>query len=274
MKRSVFCWSCMLAVAIFLAGCGGDDGESGALSIRIADAKPLLDVNATEVRVTFEEVLVHKAGGGWISLPMAQRPYTIDLLQFLGENTTELVPPVELESGKYTQVRLGISEEGSIVTTDGVPIPLEVPSQYLKTDKNFEFDVGGGTAVALTVDFDLSGSIVATRDGYQLKPVLHLNETAKAATLQGSIDWTGFTGSEAIVTVTYQAEPYTKVVVDNEGTGDTDFRIYWLVPSKEYSVTVEIDDKKYSGVVAADKLKPGEVFQLNGGDPLSYADYL
>jgi len=35
----------------------------------------------------------------------------------------------------------------------------------LKTDKNFEFNVQGGGAVDLTVDFDLSQSIVVTGPG-------------------------------------------------------------------------------------------------------------
>ena len=68
-----------------------------------------------------------------LTFDMAQSPHTIDLLQFIDGNSTQLVPPVQLEPGKYTQLRLGVTK-GSLVTTEGEE-PLEIPSEYLKTDK-------------------------------------------------------------------------------------------------------------------------------------------
>ena len=61
-----------VVVAMFLFGCGGDGGSSsagsGTLSMDIADAKPVIPGEPTEVWLTINEVLVHKAGGGgWIS---------------------------------------------------------------------------------------------------------------------------------------------------------------------------------------------------------------
>ena len=100
-----------------ITACGGGGGGgstgSGELSIDITDAKPLLPEGATNLWVTFTEVLAHRSGGGgWESLPMPQTPYTIDLLQFHDGETTEFVPPVILVSGKYTQIRLVLAEDG------------------------------------------------------------------------------------------------------------------------------------------------------------------
>jgi hypothetical protein len=65
--------------------------------------------------------------------------------------------------------------------------------------------VKGGGAVDITVDFDLSISIVVTGpDEYKLKPVLHIVHTSEAATIQGTIADESFdnTGSSnAIVTI-------------------------------------------------------------------------
>jgi hypothetical protein len=266
MKASTLCILIALGIPMLLLGCGGDDSETGSLSIRITDAKPLLEVDAIQALITFDEVRAHSAGGGWVSLPMAQSPYTIDLLQFVDGNSTQLVPPVQLEPGKYTQLRLGITE-GSLVTAEGEE-PLEIPSEYLKTNKNFDFDVGSGEAVDLMVDFDLSQSIKPKQDGYQLKPVLHLNETKRAAQIQGSIAASTFVDSEAEVTVTHDGEEYTKLLVTKtDGAGPTEFRIFWLVPNNGY--TVEVDGTiHYEEEVASADLEPGEVYTLNLGSPI------
>ena len=268
MKVSTLCILFALGIPMFLLGCGGDDSEMGSLSIQITDAKPLLEVDAIQVLITFDEVRAHRAGGGWVSLPMAQSPYTIDLLQFIDGNSTQLVPPVELESGKYTQLRLGVTE-GSLVTADGED-PLEIPSEFLKTSKNFDFDVDSGEAVDLMVDFDLSQSIKPKQDGYQLKPVLHLNETQRAAQIRGSIAASTFVDSEAEVTVTHDGEEYTKLLVTKtDDVNPTEFSIFWLVPDNEYTVLVEVDGTTaLDEDVAAADLEPGEVYTLNSGSPI------
>ena len=97
----------LIAVSfLILFACGGGGGggsnPSGEVTMSITDAKPLLPEGAdqaTNLKVTFTDILVHKSGGGWISLPLTGDlpTTTIDLLQFYGENTTEIVPPVLLE---------------------------------------------------------------------------------------------------------------------------------------------------------------------------------
>lgn len=285
-----------IPVTIFLSNCGGGgsgessfSGDTGTVSINITDAKPMLPAGTQNVWVTFDEVLVHKAGGGWTSLPLAQTPYTIDLLQFHSGHTTELVPPVSLESGTYTQIRIAVTsstlriDDGASVTEE----PVTIPSENLKTDENFSFDVQGGGAVDITVDFDLSKSIVVTgpavTPSFKLKPVLHIVETPEAATISGEISSASFNlhnSSKAIVTVIWDKdlsgsntpgdEEYTKVEVLEDDPAQ--FSIFWLVPDEGYTVQIDMGGTSPPGpgfeifVQPAD-LQPGDVFVLNSGIP-------
>ena len=269
MKNKIACLFVVLMVPWLLLSCGDEDSSKGTLSMNITDARPLLPADTQNVYITFDEVLVHRSGGSWSSAPMAETPYTIDLLQFSDGASTSLVPPVQLETGKYTQIRLGILS-GSIVIGEE-EYPLEVPSDSLKTDKNFDFGVESGGAVNLVVDFDLSQSIVESSGEYHLKPVIHLNEAQTAATIQGSIAADTFEVDtevfDAIVTVTNGDEVYTQVVASQADPGAaTDFRIYWLVPNQEYQVDVEVNGVSvYQETVSAASLDPGSTFVLNSG---------
>jgi len=261
-------------------GGGGGTGSSGSLRVAITDAKPALPAGIVQVLVTIDEVSVHQSGGKWTSLPLTQTPFTIDLLQYSDGNTTQLVPQTTLTSGKYTQIRLGV-QSAMVVTDTGAQIPVEIPSGNLKTDKNFDFTVAGGGAVALTVDFDLSQSLVVTgSDKYKLKPVLHIVSTAEAATITGSISAATFGADTETTIVVIQDtdnsggltpgdEEYTRLIVTKGTTDPTAFSIYWLVPDQTYIMDVQIAGiSVYSEVVAGASLPAAAVFPLNSGNPI------
>ncbi|NIS69965.1 MAG: DUF4382 domain-containing protein [Proteobacteria bacterium] len=274
-----------MAIPVFLFGCGGDGGSgssssTGTVSMDITDTKPMLPLDVEQVIIRFDAVSVHKAGGGWLVLPLAeeaQTPYEIDLLQFTDGNTTQFVPPTQLEPGHYTQIRIEVIDAEMIPLGGGKPIPLIISSNDVKTDKQFDFDVTGGGAVAVVIDFDLSQSIVATGDGtgdvtYKLKPVLHLNEAQEAATIRGKISEVSFGGlGEARVTVTWDKEAdgilnpdedevYTTVVTEEE-SDPTDFSIFWLVPEKGYHVDIKVDGTViYEEFVPSSELSVGAIF--------------
>ncbi|MBN1840977.1 MAG: DUF4382 domain-containing protein [Deltaproteobacteria bacterium] len=294
MRRQIFipffliCLICLPLTAFFV-GCGGgggsgssDSGDLGTFSLNVTDAKPVLPENTESVLVTFEEVHVHKAGEGWTTLPLAQEPYTIDLLKFQQGKTTELVPPVSLEPGKYTQIRIVVSSAQLI--TDTKAHSLDVPSGNLKTDTQFDFQVEGGGAVDITLDFDLSRSIVVTGQQpptYKLKPVLHINQTQEAATIRGQITENAFVThdcDEATVTVFWdkdldgnvdidhsEDEVYTQVVV--AGNGPATFSIFWLVPEQGYIVQFEMDgnneDPEFEETLSPGDLPAGAVYDLD-----------
>ena len=283
MVKKCFLFAVLISVVLLAAcggGGGGTTGSSGSLSLAITDAKPALPTGIDHVFVTINEVSVHQSGGGWVSLSLAQTPFTVDLLQFTDGHTTQLVPQATLTSGKYTQVRLGV-QSAKIVTDTGEQIPVEIASGDLKTDKNFDFDVAGGGTVALTVDFDLSQSIVATGSGkYKLKPVLHLVTTTEAATITGSIAAATY-GAESQATIiviqdsdnsgnlTPGDEEYTRLVVAKGSSGPTPFSIYWLVPNQPYIVEVQIGGSTvYSQAVAGSSLPMAVIYPLNSGNPI------
>lgn len=275
-------FSSFLMITACGGGGGGDSTGSGEVTMSITDAKPVLPEGAEHLLITFEEVLVHKAGGGWISLPLAESPYTIDLLQFINGKTTELVPPVSLESGKYTQIRIVVSKATIGIKDEFDEVndfEVTIPSENLKTDKNFIFDVKGGGAVDITVDFDLSKSLVVTDElgtpSYKLKPVLHIVKTLEAATIIGWIDDTSFIDSyDARVTVSVynpEIEEYTKIDVSQSATNPTKFSIFWLVPYEEYKVTIDFDpDLENGSGYEKDNiyLEVGGVFELEDGNSI------
>ena len=290
MRRRVLYLVMFTTVLTLLVGCGGgsggsSDGGSGTLSVSVTDAKPVIPGDPTELWIAFEEIRAHKSGGGWVTLPLPQTPLWINLLAFQEGATTHLVPPVRLDSGQYTQLRFEVSRAYMVI--DGKPaveIGLDVPSGFLRIDKNFTFDVPSGEAVDLTVDFDLSQSIVVTGSSdYKLKPVLHLVETQRAATIHGEIEADAFgdPAEEAVVTVIWDKngngsvdpypndEEYTKVIVKKANPSQpTEFSIFWLVPDEDYIVRIDVgedDAVEHEEEVPSSELQPGEVFELNGG---------
>lgn len=291
MGKIVFCLVFAMTMGVIFTGCGGgsdSSSSSGTVSVNITDAKPMLPVgNVESVTITFDEVRVHKAGGDWITLPTARQPYTLDLYQFSDGAKTQFVPPVQLESGKYTQIRIGVSS--GTIRINGVNYPLEIPSENLKTDKNFEFDVQGGGAVDLTVDFDLSQSIVVTGSGtYRLKPVLHLVNTTEAWTIQGKITSASFgtppDQKDAVVVVYWDAdrsgdfnpgvdEEYTRLKVAKGSSALTEFGVFWLVPNENYYIAVYLGDPsvpanlKYSRFIQKSEWT-SKTFLLEGGAAL------
>jgi hypothetical protein len=248
----------LLIVACGGGGGGGDSSGSGTVAMSVTDAKPLLPENVTNFFVEFSEVWVHKPGEGWLQLTLIESPYTIDLLQFQDGNTTELVPPTKLSSGKYTQVRIAVDratmrfeikdKDGNVIGTEDQT--LEIPSENLKTDKNFTLDIEADSAMDIVIHFDLSMSVVVSgppsNPKYKLKPVLHLfEEPLQAATIKGSIDNSSFVASDKATIVVIEeseGEEYTRVEVSKSENNDpTEFSIFWIVPDQEYTVKVDIN---------------------------------
>ncbi|HYX07502.1 MAG TPA: DUF4382 domain-containing protein [Bacteroidales bacterium] len=276
---------------LMITACGGGSGgsiEYGEVAMHITDAKPLLpegSKNVTNLWITFTGVLVHKSGGGWISLPLTgDPPHIIDLLQFIDGNTTEIVTPTLLEYGKYTQIRLEI-ESATIRFDNDVESDVVIPSDHFKTDKNFLFDVNKPGPIDIIIDFDLSQSLEVTdpfgTPSNILNPVLHIVDASKAVTIKGKIAQGSFVvGQKAEVTVFTPNsgiqggyEEYTKIEVSESDTDPTEFSIYWIVPDEDYRVEIKFDPDFVNGVnfsedVSVAGVEPGEVRNLNRGNPI------
>ena len=67
---------------------------------------------------------------------------------------------------------------------------------------------------------------------------------------------------------------YTKVEVQEPGTGEVEFSIYWLVPEGTYKVEIDFDSSTdsddYIEEIDPDDpdIGPGATYALNNGDPI------
>ena len=269
-----FALYCSVFLLLFVVACGGSGGESsdsGTVAMSVTDAKPLLPENVTNLFVEFSAVWVHKSGEGWKQLNLVESPYIIDLLQFQDGNTTELVPPTKLDPGKYTKVRIAVDRATIRINNGGTTEdrPVEVPSENLKTDRNFTIDVANNSAFDIAIHFDLSMSVVVSGPvsdpSYTLKPVLHLFEDPlQAATIKGGIDNSSFGAPEDKATIVVIAESngedFTRVEIAQSNTTDpTEYSIFWIVPNQEY--TVQIDINQDSTIDCEKTIGPGGDFE-------------
>lgn len=201
----------LLALAIIISGCIGiltTPGEDsiapgkGILEIYLTDSSEKYKANDSEtyseVNITISEIKVHLAGedeGEWIKWTLDEEPYNLMEL----ENVSVLLGKGELEPGKYTQIRLFVTEaniwieivseesEEKIVSDSDVEKDIIVESSESYEEHNLyipsnlhtgiklihPFEIVEGMITKLTIDFDAEKSVVKTDDGeYKLKPVI------------------------------------------------------------------------------------------------------
>ena len=286
-KKAVYSILALLTVAFFI-GCKVSyfiafNGGSSFLYVHVTDAKPVLPSRTEAVFVTFEELSVHQEGGEWISLPLVRTPFTIDLLTFHSGKTAELAWPVQLEPSTYDQLRVLMSS--AAVLRDGSFYSVAIPPENLVIEVDFFFELEEGRPMDLTIDFDLSQSLrlfqTSMASSYQLKPVLHINQTETAATIHGEISAETFAeyhSREAIVSLfvdkdlsgdwSADDEEYTRVVVERDSPV---FTIFWLVPEQGYTIQIEMDGTgapEFEQFVFPADLQEGDSFELNHSSPI------
>jgi len=159
-----------VAVLVIAAGIGAflllnGSEETGRVSIFVKDAP----ADWAHINVTFSEVRIHEAnatnGTGWHSLKIING--TVDLTDLV--NVSALLADGNVSAGKYTQVRIVVLKATGVMT-DGTKVNFIVPSGELKT--THPFNIVAGKNVSLTVDINLSRSIVHNSDGWKFTPVI------------------------------------------------------------------------------------------------------
>ena len=273
----VFFWGC--EVSFFV----GFNGESSTLFVRVTDARPALPSGIEAVFITFEEFFVHREGGDWIPLELLNSPYAIDLLELHSGKTSQLVKPAKLEAGEYDRIRALISSVA--VLSGGVFYSVPLSSGNLSIERGFFFKLEGGKRLDLTIDFDLSQSLSMSgawpTHSYKLEPVLHINPTKEAASIQGEIAAETFEEHQsvgAILTVfldkdlsgdfSQADEEYTCILVDKD---NPEFEVFWLVPEQGYIVQIKMDGIgpcEFEQFVFPADLQKGDTFQLNQSNPI------
>jgi len=151
-------------------GTGGNGGGSagvGTLDVYVQDAPA--GVNWTHVWVTFSELQAHEANAtdadGWLNMTITQE--TVDLASLT--SVSQLLGTATLPTGTYTQLRIVVMAASGEMA-NGTKVTFTVPSGELRTDDPFVITAGGTTS--LTVDIDLSRSIVHADGTWLFTPVL------------------------------------------------------------------------------------------------------
>lgn len=166
----------ILIIGLFLiSGCtkqGVITEGKGILEMQITDAPA--DFNIESAVVTISNVQVHKADynqednesdSGWFTV--FEESKTFDLIQI--KDIKEFLGSTDLDSGKYTQIRLHV--DSATVKVDGEDYELKIPSEDVKLTKSFNIEADKTTT--LTLDFDANDSIHRTgSDNYIMRPTI------------------------------------------------------------------------------------------------------
>lgn len=214
----------LLAVTLLSCGGSGDgSGSSGKLSLSLTDA-PASDYQA--VYVTISEIQVHRADaeeGEWMTVLTPNTTY--NLLELINGETAAL-GVADLPTGKYTQMRLILSDTPDsashpyanylILKKTDEAIELKVPSGFKTGIKLVHpFDVVAGRTVGLVLDFDAGRSVVKAGSSgkWQLKPTIKVIDTLNNATLTGTVNDESAT---AVSGVTVSAQTYNASAAEEQ----------------------------------------------------------
>jgi hypothetical protein len=163
--RRIFLSIAVAAVVVLGGLAGYVFVYQGSLNVAVRDSVGVW----SHVTVTFTQIAAHQSGKaadqGWVEVTLTQR--SIDLASLV--NVSALMASARLGPGKYTELRIDvISAQGQML--NGTPVVFTVPSGEVKTTTPFE--IRSGATTTLTVDIDLSRSIVANGQGWIFTPVL------------------------------------------------------------------------------------------------------
>ncbi|QDP01614.1 DUF4382 domain-containing protein [Thalassotalea sp. PS06] len=203
-----------LSASLSLAGCGSDSDDPATFSLAISDA-PVNGVS--NVTLCFNRVELNGEGGKTEFIvgehpeminansvcPDAVNSVGINLLDYTGDDALTLINNIEIEAGKYNQMRFVLSE-GSFAIKDAVydevgneispeqKIDVVVPSNELKLDG---FTVAQGGNVSFTLEFDLRKGMTdpVGQDNYFVKPRgVRLVDNNEIGHLEGTVAELGY----------------------------------------------------------------------------------
>ncbi len=165
MRKSIL-WALGVAAIVVVAGVAAYLFlYEGTVSIYVKDAP----ADWLHVNVTFKGVSIHESraaqNDGWHNFTLHEQ--TIDLLN--AGSVGALLAEGKVGPGNYTQLRIDVIRANGEMA-DGTPVTFNVPSGELKTTT--PFTVRSGAATTLTLDIDLSRSIVEDGSSWIFTPVL------------------------------------------------------------------------------------------------------
>jgi len=255
-------WISMTLIFFFIAACGGgsSSNSTGTLSLGLTDAST---DEYDAVYVSISEIQVHNSESdgeesGWISVATPEQ--TFNLLELINGVIAPL-GVTYLEAGKYSQMRLYLSEEPYdtmnilgqshsfanyviLKNTNNIE-ELKIPSGYQSGIKMVHgFEILEGLTVDLVVDFDASASVVKSGNSgkYLLKPTIKITDTVDNAILSGtvtddsieSVGLGGVTVSAQYYEVSENPGVFTSTITESEETVLGEYLIY--LPPDDYTM--------------------------------------
>lgn len=256
-----------LLVAFGLTACSNGDG-TGTMRVSLTDAP----ADYAEVNIEIHQVLVKENDGdddgldetedmdeeeledeGW--KVVFNDTITVNLLDYQNGATLDL-GEVELETGRYNQVRLVLGDENNVVLNNGNTFQLNTPSGQTSGYKLLvQADIEEDQVYDLVIDFDASRSIVVTGNGsYILKPVLKTANLTASGSISGTI-------------LPVDANPYVYAIAGTDTSGtqadeNGDFRIIGL-DDGTYKIEIKSTNEAYRDSAITDiELEDGEDVEL------------
>ena len=213
--------ACFFVAAILLSGCAQNSpqgpgnntgtGDNGRGVFTISDAAANMGA-VSSVKVTVENVRVHSAAQGWVTV--SSTPQTYDLLDLKAQGNQALLADAELKPGIYDQLRLEISKV-TVVDVNGSH-DARLPSGELKIVGGMQ--VNENSTSSAEFDFEASESLHQTGNGtYIFAPVVQLETRANANVSVNSQNDVQVNGG-TVVTV-------TKAGMDERGNVGVNVRI-------------------------------------------------
>ena len=247
-----------LVVGLLATGCNVNDNEgTGTMRVALTDAPG--DYSAVNIEI--HQVLVKQSDedgdenaetenmddeeledSGWEVL--FNDTLMVNLLDYQNGKTLPL-GEVELEAGRYEQIRIVLGDENSVTLVEGGTFNLNTPSGQTSGYKlKVNADIEEGEVYDLIIDFDAHQSIVVRGNGeFNLKPVLRTVELDNAGSISG-------------VVTPAEASPYVYTVTDGDTVGtvaDTEgnFTLVGLYEGT-YDITFDVDNDTYMDTTLTD----------------------
>lgn len=163
---------------------------------------------------------------------------------------------VELEEGRYNQVRLVLGDDNNIVLNSGETVQLDTPSGQTSGYKLLvQADIEADQVYDLVIDFDASRSIVERGNGtYGLKPVLKTANLTASGSISGTV-------------LPVEANPYVYAIAGTDTSGtqadeNGDFRIIGL-DDGTYKIEIVPTNEAYKDSTISDiEIEDGEDVEI------------
>jgi hypothetical protein len=171
-------------ILALIAGCSDSPSSSGTgqLKVYLTDTPAAFDqVNIEVIRVEVHSAISDTLSG-WTVVNPDTAMYELLTLR---NGANSLLGDQMLPVGQYTQIRLYIGDSSNVVV-DGVRYSLDIPSNTIKLNHNF--NIAANTLYEFTLDFDASRSIIQTGNGqYRLHPVMRVMANAISGMISGIV---------------------------------------------------------------------------------------